>query len=114
MSLFGLNALNFLTSLTVEPDILLSQARAADSSINKMKNIFTELESIVNGTNSYWIGEAGDAHRQIYQGKKEEISDIFARLKEDVCDLQQMASLYAATENEVTEIANDLPADVII
>ncbi|MCC8151646.1 MAG: WXG100 family type VII secretion target [Lachnospiraceae bacterium] len=110
----GLTQTGFLSSLTVTPEVMLQKANSVQKYIRLMRQDFSNLENTVNKTQSYWIGEAGDAHREFYQSKKEEIETIFARLTEDVTDLQTMAGVYSQTEKEVTELAQDLPADVII
>ncbi len=105
---------NFLESLTVTPEVMLQKAASVQKHIRQMQQDFKNLENTVNKTASYWIGEAGDAHREFYESKKEDIETIFARLTEDVTDLQTMSAQYSKTEKVVTEIAQDLPADVIV
>lgn len=105
---------NLLASLTVTPETLLEKATSVQKYIRLMKQDFSNLESTVNGTKSYWIGEAGDAHRNYYESQKEEIETIFARLAEDVRDLQTMSGVYSQTEQQVRELAQELPSDVIV
>lgn len=104
----------FLTSLTVTPEQLLEKAITAQNQIRRMQQNFQDLENCVNKTKGYWIGEAGDTHRDFYTSKKEEIRTVFARLNEDVSDLQSMAAVYTRTEQDVTAIAEDLPSDAIV
>ena len=105
---------DFLTSLLVEPDVLRQKASAAERKIREMQQAFEAMEATINRTNGYWLGEAGDAHREYFSKKKPEVEEMFQRLKEHVRDLNQMASVYSNVEKEVTALASDLPADVIV
>lgn len=113
-SVFSISVSDFLTSLTVTPEMMNEKAASVEIKIMTMKRVFAEVERTVNRTKGYWIGEAGDEHRQFYYSKQEDINEIFARLTEDVQDLRTMAAVYSKTENEAKEIAADLPSDVII
>lgn len=114
MSLTNINRGSFLTSLTTNPDVMLAKATSVQRRIREMQTAFRELESTVNKTRQYWIGEAGDAHRDYYDEHKKDVEEVFMRLSEDVTDLREMARVYATTESEVTDLAEDLPSDVIV
>lgn len=114
MALPGLNLQNFLSSLTTNPDVMVSKASTVQVKIREMQAAFQELERTVNKTHQYWIGEAGDAHREFYNEQRDNIQEIFLRLSEDVTDLKEMAMVYSATEHEVKELSLDLPSDVIV
>ena len=114
MALIAGGAAAFMSTLLVEPDALRQKASMAEKKIQTMKTVFEEMETAVNRTNNYWIGEAGDAHREYLMSKKPDIEEMFQRLTEHVRELNQMASVYSNVEKEVTELTQDLPADVII
>ncbi|MCC8168719.1 MAG: WXG100 family type VII secretion target [Clostridiales bacterium] len=101
-------------TLVVTPEALYTQAEAVAKRISSMQTQFDEIEAAVSGTSAYWVGDAGDAHRAAYEERLPEIEEIFKRLSEFVTDLEQIAGVYEETEKAVTEIAEDLPADVII
>ena len=109
-----LSQVAFMQSLTVTPEILVEKAEAVRRKVEDMQRCFTELDRCLTRTRNYWKGEAGDAHRENYENKKEDIDEIFKRLNEDVADMIQMAGVYTSTERKVTEIASDLPHDVIV
>lgn len=114
MSLAGIGgAVALLSTLTVEPDVMVAKANAVQGRIREMQASFNALENTVNKTKNYWIGEAGDVHRELYTKQKSNIDEIFKRLAEDVTDLHRMAAEYSSTERQVTAIAEDLPSDVI-
>lgn len=100
--------------LIVTPETLEAKAEEVSGYIGKMKAECDKLQSFVNATTGYWIGEAGDAYRKKYMEYEPEIDNMFRRLTEHVTDLQKMANVYADTEAAAMEIAESLPADAII
>lgn len=104
----------FLSSLTVDPEVLRQKSVTTAEKISKMKKAFEELGVTVNKTNHYWIGEAGDAHREFFNSTKPEIEEIIKRLLEHSRELGEMAAVYSNVESEVAQISEDLPSDVII
>lgn len=104
----------FFSSLKVDPEVMRQKSVTVGNKITKMKRAFEELEVTVNKTNNYWIGEAGDAHREYFQSSKPEIEEMFQRLSEHSRELAEMAATYSTAEQEVTQLAEDLPFDVII
>lgn len=114
MAILGLGSFDFLSSLTVNPDMLRTKAAIVQGKIKEMRVSFEALENTIRKTQNYWIGEAGDAHRDFFYNHREEIEEIFKRLTEDVADLNQMAGVYTEADNEAKEMAEELPADVII
>lgn len=108
------NIVDFFSSLTVDPEVMHQKSVTTGNKINEMKNVFEALEVTVNKTNNYWIGEAGDAHREIFYSAKPEIEEIFLRLSEHARELGEMAAVYSDAENTAAEISEDLPFDVII
>lgn len=109
---FSLDA--FFNSLKVDPEVMRQKSVTVENKITKMKRAFDELEITVNKTNHYWIGEAGDAHRGYFQSSKPEIEEMFKRLSEHSKELAEMAETYSTAEREVTQLAEDLPFDVIV
>lgn len=101
-------------TLLVDYNVMLQKASAVDQKIREMRNTFSDLETSVNKTKAYWIGEAGDAYRAYFMERKPEAEEIFKRLSEHVRDLNEMAGVYSSTEKEITAMAEDLPSDVII
>jgi WXG100 family type VII secretion target len=101
-------------NLLVTPDVLVTKADAVLTMIKAMRSNFEELESKINGTASYWQGEASEVHREKYQNKKEDMEEAFKRLIDDTEKLRKMAAVYTAAENEALNISTDLPGDVIV
>ena len=100
--------------LTVTPEVLASQASVVSRNIQQMKAYFGQMDSLVNKTSGYWIGAAGDSHRERYQKLQPDVEVIFKRLTEYVTDLQKMANVYAEAESYAVQVAEELPSDVIV
>lgn len=99
--------------IKVSTDVLVNKADAVSQSIRQMENCFDEMESIINRTVSYWIGEAGDMHRKLYKDELPNIEEMMRRLKEHPIDLNAIAQNYSITEQRVIEISNALAGDII-
>lgn len=99
--------------IKVNSTVLNAKAQNVSKSIRNMINYFDQLETIVNRTSYYWIGEAGDMHRKIYKDQKSQIDEMMKRLKEHPEDLVKIAQTYESTESAVQSIAAELPGDII-
>ncbi len=99
--------------IKVSTEALHDKAQTVSKSISDMANCFEQLETIVNRTSYYWIGEAGDLHRKMYREQKENVEEMIKRLKEHPGDLMTIAQNYQAADAAVTQIANALSGDVI-
>lgn len=97
----------------VTPTALYEKAQETKEKIEEIKICFETLERTVQRTSVYWIGEAGELHRKAYQDQKDVIEEMLRRLEEHPRDLQQIAAQYEEVEAQVTELANELPSDVI-
>lgn len=99
--------------IKVEPEVLVEKSQEVSASIRKMASCFEDLERIINRTNYYWIGEAGDMHRRLYQEQKENVDEMMRRLKEHPQDLLTIAQNYVQTEQAVEAVANQLSGNAI-
>lgn len=98
----------------VKTEVLHQKSSSINSKIKKVKNKFDEMERLVNSIKTYWEGEASKSNQKYYEGFKDEILEILARLEEHVTDLESMAGVYETTEQEVKSIIEELPKDIIV
>ncbi len=98
----------------VTPDILRNKSVDLSRSIRRMGEHFGELQRLVEGTGAYWMGEAGDMHRQRYRDLKENVEGILGRLEEYPRDLLTIARNYMDVELSIEEDVETLPEDVIL
>lgn len=106
-SLFG------SVTFKVTPEVLNSKANEVSSLIKKVRMEFDNLNTSINRTKVYWIGEAGDAHRKAYEDQKSNIDEIIRRLEEHPRDLVSIAQTYTDTELKIEEYISSLPSDLI-
>lgn len=99
--------------LKVTPEQLQTKAATTKENIARLTDCFERISSIISRTGNYWIGEAGDLHRKLYTDENDNIQEMLARLSEHPTDLEQIARTYLNVENEVENIAMELPGDVI-
>ncbi|MDO4617060.1 MAG: WXG100 family type VII secretion target [Lachnospiraceae bacterium] len=92
---------------------LYTGADEVQKTVTDLKNRFSVIETAVTGSTGYWIGDAGDAHREAYNDMKGTVDDILNRLAEHAADLKLMAAGYEEAEGSTQEMASGLPEDVI-
>lgn len=100
--------------LKVSPEQLTSTAAEFSSYGTSVRNITTEMTSIVTGLSSAWAGEDATAYIAKFNGLQDDIERIHAMIQEHVTDLNEMAKTYSgATAGNLTEIEG-LSSDVIV
>jgi len=100
-------------NLKVTPDQLQQKARDVSSAVSKMKSDFNKLNTAINSTHSYWVGQAGDLHRKLYNDRVNEVNEILRLLERYPTDLMQMAGIYTKSENANKAVAATLNSNVI-
>lgn len=98
----------------VTPEVLLAKSQTIQTQVAAMRRCFAQAEQQVNGMSGFWQGEAASAYRAAYAGHKEEIETILARLQEHVVDLNRIAGNYLQAEQTAEQLAETLPADIIV
>ncbi len=101
-------------TIKVSSDALQKKAAEVSSRITSVSNRFTELEQIIRSTKHYWIGEAGDVHRSLYEERKSDVQLMIRRLREYPTELLQISGNYVAAEKTVEDSFSGLGGDVII
>ena len=103
--------------LSIQLSVSTEQMKAASDSVENrlstMKTVFDELDTIVKRTSSYWEGEGAEHYRGLYEGYRNDITEIIARLNEQINDLRIMAGIYEQAEAGASSISTGLPDDVI-
>ena len=99
--------------IKVSTEVLRDKAQNVTGSIRSMENCFRDLESIVNRTGYYWIGDAADQHRRIYNEQRESVDEMIKRLKEHPRDLLAISQNYDFAEKQAAEAGSRLPGNII-
>lgn len=101
-------------SFKVTPEVLTAKSTEVANKVNSMRLHFEELKSLVDKTSGYWIGEAGDKHRSMYQDLEDDVEQILKRLGEHPVDLVAIAQQYSDVELKIQQEIQSLPSDVIV
>lgn len=101
-------------SFNVEPDVLKSKSMDVSRSVSRMREHFEELKNLMDKTSGYWIGEAGDKHRQMYKDIEGNVEEMLKRLGEYPVDLLDIARNYTDVELSIEEDIETLPDDIIV
>lgn len=101
--------------LKVDSSKLTSTATSFQSSGNQIKNLTTQMTTLVTGlTGEVWSGDAASAYVNKFKGLQDDINRMVAMVNEHVTDLQAMAQEYAKAESANITAANALSSDVIV
>lgn len=99
--------------IKVDSAALLEKAGLVRTNILNMEKCFDNLEQIVTRTSYYWIGEAGEMHRNIYREQMPKVDEMLKRLKEHPADLEGIARTYESAESQIQSYAEELPGNII-
>lgn len=100
--------------LLVTPEILNQKAGEVEKHVANMRRRFENMKTLVEKSKGYWVGEAGDQHRQNYSDQAESIDMVLRRLGEHPGDLRAIAQTYTATELKIEDaIVQELPGNVL-
>ena len=99
--------------LLVTPEVLNQKAVEVEKNVANMRTHFENMRTLVEKSKGYWVGEAGDMHRQNYTEQQENIEQILQRLAEHPADLRVIAQTYSDTELKIEEVIQSLPGDVL-
>ena len=99
--------------LLVTPEVLNQKAVEVEKNVANMRTHFENMRTLVEKSKGYWVGEAGDMHRQNYTEQQENIEQILKRLAEHPADLRVIAQTYSDTELKIEEVIQSLPGAVL-
>lgn len=101
-------------SFTVTPEVLLQKSQQIGAEVSRLRGLFGTVQQAVNETSAFWQGEAGEAHRNAYNSHTEDFDTMLVRLQEHVTDLNAIAGNYISFEQQVQQLEEALPSDVIV
>ncbi len=101
-------------SFRVTPEALLTASVSISNRAMQVQAAFDRAQRTVDGTASFWQGNASQAYRSAYGSHKQEIEEILARLREHVIDLNQIAGNYQLAEQWAVQQSETLPDQVIV
>lgn len=100
---------NAIGVIKVTPEEMAAAASELSGYVSTMNECFQQMKITMQQSESYWVGEAGEAHRKLYQEQVASTEEIIARYNEHVRDLNTMAGVYSEAEAQATAKADELP-----
>ena len=95
--------------LKVSPEEMQAMAATLSGYVRTMDECFRTIKNTMATSSVYWVGDAGNAHRALYEEQVEYTEQIVARYTEHVKDLNTMAGVYAEAEQTAQTAAEELP-----
>lgn len=87
--------------IAVKTDRLITSAADVESKIQRLEQVFSNIDRTVTGSRRYWEGEGVSAYQAAYQKKMDVIKTALRRFRENVDDLREIAGVYEQTEQNV-------------
>ncbi|SDZ97413.1 hypothetical protein SAMN05216349_10379 [Oribacterium sp. KHPX15] len=106
-------AINGNVEFKVKTEELVAKSSEVTGYINKTKELFENVLELVEHSNYYWVGLAGDHHRKLFTEEKPNIEKILQRLSEHPQDLLQMAGVYDTAEKTTAAANQAISSDLI-
>ena len=103
-----------VVSVKVSPEVLVKQAEEVRQLGRDMKKCFQTLQNTIERTKGYWIGDAGELHRKLYDDHKDAVEQMLRRLLEHPDDLLAISENYKSAEKNNRESTTVLDVDVIV
>ena len=100
-------------NLKVNTEQLKEIADSTRASINKAKDVFTNLEKTATKVNTYWEGRGENAHMACFQKSADSVEPILESFYSMVDNLLQVAGIYETAEKQNISDISVLPDDVI-
>lgn len=100
-------------TLLVTPEEMEKAASELSTQVGNMNEHFQQMKATMQQTISYWVGEAGEAHRKLYEQQVAKTEEIIARYTEHINDLNAMAGVYSEAEMRAASLAEELPTSTL-
>ena len=82
--------------------------------ISVMESCFRNLTQLAAGSQAFWSGSAGEAHRSAFLDYQEDMDEILSRMREELMNLQNILTNYQETEQSEEVSVQEPPPEVIL
>lgn len=90
-------------TIRVKTEQLVSIAGSVEAKIQRLEQVFSDIDQAVSASWQYWQGDGASAFLTVYRGKQDTIQTAFRRFRENVEDLQEIAGVYKQAEQAAVE-----------
>lgn len=98
----------------VTPEVLDQRGLDLLYQINSSEKLYGQIRDVVTRTSSYWKGEAGNHHRQMFREQDDEIKAIFDRLHNYPVNLNEISARYKKVEAKEKTANASVPNNLIV
>ena len=102
-----------MIELRVQPEQLTHTAKELAGAIACMRRDFARLNQCISSTKAYWLGDAGDYHRKLYEEQEGQIENLLRDLEKYPDDLLKLAGLYNENEEKNVRMARALKSSLM-
>lgn len=102
----------FSLEIGVNTGELASQAAVVESAVNDIVKQLSELDQLLQGTSSYWMGDGGNSYRRRFKERCNEATQLMQRLQKYAPDLRSIAGIYDSKESDGVNEAKALVSSV--
>lgn len=100
-------------TIVVKPEELVAKSAELHKKVEVLKSQFERMNHLMHKTNDYWLGEAGNFHRDMYTHLVENEPVLIQSLEQYSNILIQIAANYETNENKLVMEAGALPNDIL-
>lgn len=102
-----------MIELRVQPEQLTRTAKELTNAITSMRKDFIKLNQCMSSTKGYWLGDAGEYHRNMYTEQEGQIENLLRDLEKYPNDLLKLAGLYDESEEQNLHLARALKSSLM-
>ena len=100
-------------TIKVSSEVMVNQANAIRQTAENTRRLFENIEQIINGSQSYWEGDAQSKHLAAIKKLSPKYIEISKLLCTRTDNLLKMAGLYTESENASVQDSQSLPSNII-
>ena len=81
--------------------------------VTSMEACFQTMKETAANSGIYWMGEAGEAHRNTFLEYEDDCEEVISRVRQEAEKLRVILENYLGVIIDTVRIAQDLPLDLI-
>lgn len=101
-------------TISVDPSVLLSASDDIQYKTSTIERTFSELQSKVQETSSFWMGEAAELHRRLFLDQVSAMETVIRQFKEQSENLKKISGNYGGAQAAAESAVEELPDNVIV
>ena len=100
--------------ISVKPNQLYEESEHMIQLVSRMREQMETAQQVMRATEGYWKGEAGDLHRSLFLGQKENLEKSLLHIELKAKDLAEIAGNYLEEDFRSASVSEALPSNAIV